>query len=80
MNFDYDFDYEKLEQIKNLILVLLISIDLIFIVTITFFDLPENDLKFMAYFDLFVCKKPVHKLLHLLTAAVCFLRAQKAAV
>lgn len=55
MNFDYDFDYEKLEQIKNLILVLLISIDLIFIVTITFFELPENDLKFMAYFDLFVC-------------------------
>ena len=55
MNFEYDLDYEKLEQIKNLILVLLISIDLIFIVTITFFDLPENDLRFMAYFDLFVC-------------------------
>lgn len=55
MNFEYDMDYEKIEQIKNLILVLLISIDLIFIVTITFFDLPTEDIKFMAYFDLFVC-------------------------
>lgn len=55
MNFEFDFDYEKIEQIKNLILVLLISIDLIFIVTITFFNLPDNDLTFMAYFDLFVC-------------------------
>lgn len=55
MNFEYDPDYEKIEQIKNLILVLLICIDLIFIVTITFFDLPAEDLKFMAYFDLFVC-------------------------
>ena len=55
MNFEYDLDYEKIEQIKNLILVLLISIDLIFIITITFLNLPEEDIKFMAYFDLFVC-------------------------
>jgi hypothetical protein len=48
-------DYEKLIQFQHLILILLIIIDLIFIVTITFFDLPPNDLAFMAYFDLFVC-------------------------
>lgn len=48
-------DYEKLIQFQHLILVLLIAIDLIFIVTITFFTLPPNDLAFMAYFDLFVC-------------------------
>lgn len=48
-------DYEKLIQFKHLILVLLIIIDLIFIVTITFFNLPPGDIEFMAYFDLFVC-------------------------
>ena len=49
MNLEYDPDYEKMEQIKNLILVLLICIDLIFIVTITFFDLPVEDLNFPAF-------------------------------
>lgn len=48
-------DHEKLIQFQHLILILLIIIDLIFIVTITFFNLPPNDLVFMAYFDLFVC-------------------------
>lgn len=47
--------YEKAIQFKHLILVLLIIIDLIFIVAITFFDLPANDIEFMAYFDLVVC-------------------------
>lgn len=46
---------EKLIEFKNLILILLIVIDLIFIITITVFNLPANDIEFMAYFDLFVC-------------------------
>lgn len=46
---------EKLIQFKNLILILLIIIDLIFIIAITLFNLPANDIEFMAYFDLFVC-------------------------
>lgn len=46
---------EKVIQFKNLILILLIIIDLIFIVAITVFDLPANDIEFMAYFDLLVC-------------------------
>ena len=46
---------EKLIQFKNLILIILIIIDLIFIVTITLFDIPPSDLEFMAIFDLFVC-------------------------
>ena len=46
---------EKLIQFKNLILILLIIIDLIFIVAITVFDLPASDIEFMAYFDLLVC-------------------------
>lgn len=46
---------EMLNQFKNLILILLIIIDLIFIITITLFDIPTSDIEFMAYFDLFVC-------------------------
>ena len=46
---------EKLIQFKNLILIILIIIDLIFIVAITLFDIPTSDLEFMAIFDLFVC-------------------------
>ena len=46
---------EKVIQIKNLILILLITIDLIFIVSITIFNLPKSDIEFMAYFDLLVC-------------------------
>ena len=46
---------ENLIQMKNLILLLLIIIDLIFIVSITAFTLPIDDIEFMAYFDLFVC-------------------------
>ena len=49
------WDNEKLVQFKNVILILLIIIDLIFIFTITFFELPLSEIKFMAYFDLFVC-------------------------
>lgn len=48
-------DNEPLVQMKNLLLILLIIIDLIFIVAITIFDLPQDDIAFMAYFDLFVC-------------------------
>lgn len=48
-------DNEKLMQFKNIILILLIIIDLIFIVAITIFNLPASDIEFMAYFDLFVC-------------------------
>lgn len=46
---------EPAAQMKNLLLIILIIIDLIFIVTITIFDLPADDIAFMAYFDLFVC-------------------------
>lgn len=46
---------EKVIQIKNLVLILLITIDLIFIVSISIFNLPKNDMEFMAYFDLLVC-------------------------
>ena len=46
---------EKLVQFKNLILILLIVIDLIFIIAISLFNLPPCDIEFMAYFDLFVC-------------------------
>ena len=46
---------EKLVEFKNLLLILLIVIDLIFIVAISIFNLPANDIAFMAYFDLFVC-------------------------
>ncbi len=46
---------EKLVQFKNIILILLIIIDLIFIVAITVSDLPSEDIEFMAVFDLFVC-------------------------
>ncbi len=42
-------------QLKNVILILLIIIDLIFIISISFFDIGIEDLVFMAYFDLFVC-------------------------
>lgn len=55
MNIQDIITNEKLIQFKNLILILLIIIDLIFIVAITVFDLPTNDIEFMAYFDLFVC-------------------------
>lgn len=46
---------EKLVQFKNLILILLIVIDLIFIIAISLFNLPSCDIEFMVYFDLFVC-------------------------
>lgn len=46
---------EKIIQFKNLILILLIIIDLIFIITITLSNIPASDITFMAYFDLFVC-------------------------
>lgn len=46
---------EKLVQFVNIILILLIVIDLIFIIAITIFNLPASDIEFMAYFDLFVC-------------------------
>lgn len=46
---------EKLMQFKNIILILLIIIDLIFIIAITLYNLPAGDIEFMAYFDLFVC-------------------------
>lgn len=46
---------EKLVQFKNILLILLIIIDLIFIVAITVSDLPAEDIEFMAFFDLFVC-------------------------
>ena len=49
-----EFD-EKIIQFKNLILILLIIIDLIFIITITLSNIPASDITFMAYFDLFVC-------------------------
>lgn len=55
MNIHEIITNEKLVQFKNLILILLIIIDLIFIVAITVFDLPANDIEFMAYFDLLVC-------------------------
>ena len=55
MNIEEIRTNEKLIQFKNLILILLIIIDLIFIVAITLFDLPANDIEFMAYFDLLVC-------------------------
>lgn len=55
MNIHEIITNEKLVQFKNLILILLIIIDLIFIVAITVFNLPAEDIKFMAYFDLFVC-------------------------
>ena len=48
-------DNEKLIQFKNIILIMLITIDLIFIVAISIFNLPPNDIAFMAYFDLIVC-------------------------
>lgn len=46
---------EKLMEFKNIILILLIVIDLIFIIAITISNLPASDIEFMAYFDLFVC-------------------------
>lgn len=49
------FNNEPLAQMKNLLLIIFIIIDLIFIVAITLFDLPADDIAFMAYFDLFVC-------------------------
>ena len=55
MNIEFNPDKEKLVEFKNLILIILIIIDLIFIVTITFFELPKREITFMAYFDLFVC-------------------------
>ena len=55
MNIEFDPDTEKIVEFKNLILMILIIIDLIFIVTITFLNLPEGEIVFMAYFDLFVC-------------------------
>lgn len=55
MNFKDIKNNEKLVEFKNLILILLIIIDLIFIIAITVFNLPANDIEFMAYFDLFVC-------------------------
>lgn len=55
MDLNHIEDEEKLSQFKNLVLVLLIIIDLIFIVTITFFNIPQDDVTFMVYFDLFVC-------------------------
>ncbi len=48
-------DNEKLVQFVNIILILLIIIDLIFIIAITLFNLPASDIEFMAYYDLFVC-------------------------
>ncbi len=55
MNIEKIRNNEKLIQFKNLILILLITIDLIFIIAISLFNLPANDIEFMAYFDLFVC-------------------------
>lgn len=55
MNINEIKNNEKVVQFKNLILILLIIIDLIFIVAITVSNLPTNDIEFMAYFDLFVC-------------------------
>ena len=46
---------KTLVQLKNVILILLIIIDLIFILSISFFNLDIEDLVYMAYFDLFVC-------------------------
>ena len=53
-------DNEKLIQFKNIILIMLITIDLIFIVAISIFNLPPNDIAFMAYFDLIVCIPAIH--------------------
>ena len=55
MNLNEILNNEKLIEFKNIILILLIIIDLIFIIAITIFNLPNDDIKFMAYFDLFVC-------------------------
>ena len=55
MNFKEINNYESLMQVKNLILLILILIDLIFIITISLFNLPKNDLIFMADYDLFLC-------------------------
>ncbi len=55
MKLEYNPDYEKLAEFKNLILILLIVIDLIFIIAISFFKIPDNEIVFMAYFDLIVC-------------------------
>lgn len=55
MNLKNIIENEKLIEFKNLILILLIIIDLIFIIAITVYNLPPNDIEFMAYFDLFVC-------------------------
>lgn len=46
---------KTLVQLKNVILILLIIIDLLFIISITFFTISLDDLEFMADFDLFVC-------------------------
>lgn len=55
MNFSDMQNNEKIIQFKNLILILLIIIDLIFIITITLFEIPASDIEFMAVFDLIVC-------------------------
>lgn len=46
---------KTLIQLKNVIIIILIIIDLVFIISISFFNLNIEDLVFMAYFDLFVC-------------------------
>ncbi len=46
---------KTLIQLKNVLLILLIVIDLMFIISITFFEIDVEDLVFMAYFDLLVC-------------------------
>ena len=43
MNLSEIQNNENLIQFKNLILIILIIIDLIFIVTITLFDIPTSD-------------------------------------
>ena len=55
MKFEEIENIENLIQLKNLILLILILIDLIFIITISVFNLPKNDLIFMADYDLFLC-------------------------
>lgn len=48
-------NYEVLEELKNILLVILIIIDLAMIFVVSIGDVSLNTIVFTAYFDLFVC-------------------------
>lgn len=50
-----DKTWTQLIELKNVILVLLILLDFLFIIIITFFKVPYDDLYFMSIFDFLIC-------------------------